>query len=112
MRFLTTVVAAVMAFFAAAQGGGPAQLLPPEQLTTIHVGDLAEVRVDTDRHYSLSSADDALTLIRQAEEQRTTVYVFRAASPGRQTLVLTPRDPGPDGCISCVTVHYFAAVVR
>jgi hypothetical protein len=84
----------------------------PEQPATIRVGDLAAVRVDSERHYSVGSAGDALTLIKRAEERTTTVYVFRGVAPGHHTLVLTPRDPVPDGCVSCVTLHYFITVVR
>jgi len=51
-------------------------------------------------------------LLKRTEERETTVYRYRAVAPGNQTLVLTPRDPGPDGCISCVTVHYFITVAR
>ena len=40
------------------------------------------------------------------------MYVYRAVAAGNQTLVLTPRDSGPDGCVSCVTVHYFVTVAR
>jgi hypothetical protein len=70
------------------------------------------MRVDSDRGYAVGSAGNALTLIKRVEESRTTVYVYRAVAPGHQTFVLTPRDPGPDGCISCVTVHYFITVVK
>jgi hypothetical protein len=91
---------------------GCSPTLQPEQHATIRVGDLATVRVDSARHYSLASAGDALTLLRQGEEGTTTLYVFSGAAPGQATLVLTPRDPGPDNCISCVTLHYFITVVR
>ena len=86
--------------------------LQPEQPATIQVGDLAAMRVDSDAHYAATSAGSSLRLIKRAEERSTTVYVYRAVVPGQQTFVLTPRDPGPDGCISCVTVHYFITVVR
>jgi hypothetical protein len=86
--------------------------LEPEGTTTIRVGDVAAMRVDADRHYSVGTAGDSLTLIRQAEREGTTAYVYRAVAPGKQTLVLTPRETGPDGCISCVTVHYFVTVIQ
>ena len=43
---------------------------------------------------------------------RRGAYSLGAVAEGHQTLVLTPRDPGPDGCISCVTVHYFITVAK
>jgi pimeloyl-ACP methyl ester carboxylesterase len=36
----------------------------------------------------------------------------RAVAPGNQTLIATPRGPTPDGCVSCVTVHYFIKVIE
>ena len=86
--------------------------LEPERPEIIRVGEVAEVRVDTARHYTVGSAGDSLTLIKRAEERRITAYVYRAVAPGQHTFVLTPRDDGPDGCVSCVTVHYFITVVR
>jgi len=86
--------------------------LAPEQLTTLRVGDVAAVRTETSRHFGVGSAGNSLALIKQAEDHGTTAYVYRAVAPGRQTFVLSPREPGADGCISCVTVHYFIAVVR
>ena len=61
--------------------------LRPEEPSILHVGDIAEVRL-------------------------ATVYRYRAVTAGNHTLVLTPRDPGPDGCVSCVTVHYFIQVAK
>jgi hypothetical protein len=86
--------------------------LEPERPATIRVGDATEVRVDSAQHYQVGSAGDSLTLIKRAEKHGTTAYVYRAVAAGRQTFVLTPRDAGPDGCVSCVTVHYFITVVR
>ena len=86
--------------------------LQPEQPATVRVRDLAAVRVDAGRHYAVGSDGNSLTLVKRAEERKTTVYLYRAVAPGHQTLVLTPRDPGPDGCVSCVTVHYFITVAK
>ena len=86
--------------------------LRPEEQAILHVGDIAEVRVASDRHYTVGSAGTALTLMKRIDEHGTTVYRYRAVTAGNHTLVLTPRDPGPDGCVSCVTVHYFIQVAR
>jgi hypothetical protein len=86
--------------------------LQPEEQAILHIGDVGEVRVATDRHYTVGAAGTALSLIKRTNERGTTVYLFRAVAVGNQTLVLTPRDPGPDGCVSCVTVHYFIQVAR
>jgi hypothetical protein len=87
--------------------------LQPELPAQIRVGDIAEISVDRAPHYSMNSAGTSLTLVKKKTEQgASSVYVFRAVTPGQQTFVLTPRDSGPDGCISCVTVHYFVSVVH
>jgi hypothetical protein len=106
------IIPVVVAFFCVCTGCRPVAELQPEQPATLHVGDLAAVRVDSDRHYAVGFAGNSLTLIKRAEERGTTLFVYRAVAPGHQTFVLTPRDPGPDGCISCVTVHYYITVVR
>jgi hypothetical protein len=108
----TAAVPVVVAFACTCAGCRPVAELQPAQPATIRVGDLAAVRVDSDIHFSVGSAGSSLTLIKRAEERSTTVYVYRAIVPGQQTFVLTPREPGPDGCISCVTAHYFITVVR
>ena len=65
----------------------------------------------SDRHYSISSAGSSLALVKQMQQHDMTVHVYHAVEVGNQTLVATPRDPGPDGCVSCVTVHYFIKVI-
>ena len=86
--------------------------LRPEKRASLHIGDVAAIRVDSNRHYSIGLAGTALALLKRTEERDTTVYLYRAVAAGNQTIVLTPRDPGPDGCISCVTVQYFVQVVK
>jgi hypothetical protein len=50
--------------------------------------------------------------MKQTQQDDTTIYIYRAVELGDQTLVATPREPGPGGCISCVTVHYFIKVIQ
>jgi hypothetical protein len=86
--------------------------LQPEVPTTLHVGQTATVQVPSDRHYHVSSAGSSLALAKETKENNTTIYVYHAVEVGNQTLVATPREPGPGGCISCVTVHYVIQVVQ
>ena len=86
--------------------------LQPEELVTLHVGQLAAIEVLSERHYGMGFAGSSLMLLKQTQQRDTTMYLYRAIGVGRQTFVATPRDPGPDGCISCVTVHYFINVVE
>jgi hypothetical protein len=84
--------------------------LEPEVPATLHVHQVAAVQMPSDQ-YMVGSAGSSLVLIKQKQEQGTTVYLYRAVAPGNQTLIATPRGPTPDGCVSCVTVHYFIKVV-
>jgi hypothetical protein len=94
-------------------GGSLASVqLQPGAPTTLRVGETAAVQLPSDRHYHLGSAGSSLTLTKQMQQHDTTIYVYRAVEVGDQALVATPRDPGSDGCISCVTVHYFIRVIR
>lgn len=86
--------------------------LEPERPATLHVGQVVAVQLPSEPHYVIGSAGSSLLLTKQAERRNTTVYSYRAVEAGNQTLVATPRDPGPDGCISCVTVHFFIKVVE
>ena len=105
-------LAVIVSFWFGGTGCTSVAELQPEQRTRIRVGERATVRVESDRRYAVGSVGRSLTLIKQAGEHGTTIYVYRAVAPGDQTFVLTPRNPGPDGCVSCVTVHYFVTVVR
>ena len=86
--------------------------LEPERPTTVHVGQTVAVQLSSARHYAIGSAGTSLLLTKQVERRSTTVHVYRAVEVGNQTLVATPRDPGPAGCISCVTARYFIKVVE
>lgn len=86
--------------------------LQPEAPATLHVGEIAVLRVTSERHYAIGGAGSALVLMNQADEDDTTSYFYRAVRAGNQTFVATPRDPGADGCVSCVTVHYFVKVIE
>jgi hypothetical protein len=87
-------------------------VLKPEQDTTLHVGESAAVRFGSERQYTIGSGGGSLVLIRQlTDKDGATVYVYRAAHVGPDTLVATPVGIQPGGCISCVTRHYFIRVV-
>jgi len=111
-RVGTGWLAGLLALFFVSTAIAASVQLRPEEPARLHVGDVAVVRVASAPQYFVGSAGTALMLMKRTEERGTTVYRYRAVAPGNQTLVLTPRDPGPDGCISCVTVHYFITVAR
>jgi hypothetical protein len=106
------VVPAIVAFSCACGGTLAVVQLQPEDPSTLRVGDVAAVRVDAGRQYSIGSAGTSLVLTKRSEERGESVYFYRAVAAGHQTFVLTPRDSGPDGCVSCVTVHYFVTVTK
>ena len=104
------VAAAAMAFGC---GGSLASIrLQPEAPATLHVGETAVVQLPADRHYQINSAGRSLALTKQRQQRDTNTFIYRAVEVGNHTLVATPRDPGPGGCISCVTVHYFIRVIE
>ena len=78
----------------------------------LHVGQIATVHVPSERHYTIGSAGSSLVLLKLKDQRGTTIYFYRAAEIGNQTLVATPGGLGPGQCISCVTVHYFINVIQ
>ena len=86
--------------------------LQPERDSVVHVGEVAELRVASNEQFSIGTAGNALILLKQKQSKGETIYVYRAVTVGDQAFVATPRDPGPDGCVSCVTLHYFAKVIQ
>jgi hypothetical protein len=112
MRNVRIAWPAAIALLGACSAVNSAVALRPEEQGFLHIGDTAAIRVASDPHYSIGSAGTALELVKQTGEHGTTVYLYRAVAAGDHTLVLTPREPGPDGCVSCVTVHYFIHVAK
>jgi hypothetical protein len=110
MRRVTWAALAAGAFFWAC-GAPKVVQLQPEEPSILHVGDVAAVRVPAESDDAIGTAGQALALIKRTGKRGTLVYFYRAVASGNQTFVLTPRIPGPDGCISCLTVHYFVKVV-
>jgi hypothetical protein len=106
------LIAANAAVVFACGGTLPSVRLQPEAPTTVHVGETIAVQLPAERHYHLGSAGSSLALMKQLQQHDTTIYIYRAVEAGNHTLVASPRDPGPGGCISCVTVHYFVKVIR
>jgi hypothetical protein len=84
----------------------------PEDLATLHVGEIAAVHMPSQRHQMIGSAGSALVLMRQKQQQGTTIYFYRAAEIGNQTILALPKGLELGHCISCVTVHYFIRVVQ
>ena len=77
----TVVVQIIAACLCIWTGCRPTAELLPEQPATVHVGELAAVRVDSARGYSVGSAGDSLKLIKPWKERTTTIYVYRASHP-------------------------------
>jgi hypothetical protein len=93
-------------------GGALASVrLKPEEPATLHVGQVAAVQMPPD-HSIVGSAGSSLVLVKQTQQKGTTVYLYRAVASGNQTFVALPREPTPDGCVSCVTFHYFVTVIQ
>jgi hypothetical protein len=82
------------------------QAIPPEEQTTIGVGQLARVSIPATYHYSVEAAGDSLVEVRRSKG----AVIYRAAKPGFETILLSPKVPNGH-CISCATIHYFVRVV-
>ena len=106
------VCPAAIALLGACSAVGSLVTLRPEERASLHIGDVAAVRVASDPQYAIGSAGTALVLMKRTDEHGATEYLYRAVAAGNHTLVLTPREPGPDGCVSCLTVHYFIQVAK
>jgi hypothetical protein len=112
MKALAIFVLAVATVpLARANADVPVQLLA-EQQSLLHIGQTATLRVQSNGQFSIGSAGDALVLTERKQQRGDTVYIYRAARVGNHTFVATPKNPGPDGCISCVTIHYFVKVIQ
>ena len=85
--------------------------LQPEQRATLHLGEVAAVEVSQPEDL-MGSAGDSLVLLKRAYQRGTTIYFYRAVKVGNYVLVVSPKDIPSGQCISCVTTHYFATVVR
>ena len=87
--------------------------LAVEQRTTLHVGELAVLKIPSDRRYSrYSNADPdgawrrVFGLVKRSRRDMT----FRAMRPGSGAIIISPNVPNGE-CISCATLHYFIEVV-
>jgi CheY-like chemotaxis protein len=129
MRSLATPCLAVLLIAAPCCASALGSLqLKLEERTTLHVGQIATLRLPSARPCDVESAGDALVPIKPAhpagatvqktrsETMRITpsagavVLVYRAARPGDETILIVPPSP-PNGCVDCVTRHYFVTVL-
>ena len=87
------------------------RLQPMIVRNTLHVGEIGAVQLPSERRYTVGGGD-SVVFMRRKEQHGTTTYFFRAVKVGYATLIATPRDLGPDNCISCVTEHNFIEVIQ
>ena len=104
-------VATVVAMFAACAHTPISVRLAPEDRTTLHVGEIGTLQMPSEHQYLIGSAGSSLVLLKQEHQPRATVYFYRAAHTGDQTLVATPAGLQSGQCVSCVTLHYFVTVL-
>lgn len=88
--------------------GKPQTILAPEDTTTLHVGDLALLRIRSGGEYSRfpGSTGNAIILARRSGD----TLIYRAVRPGPDVIVVSPKVSDHE-CLSCATVHYFVNVV-
>jgi hypothetical protein len=93
--------------------GAPSSVrLTEGQTTFLRVGELAVLRIPTDRRYTYrpklgpdGAWREVLTAVRRSRRE----VLFRATAAGRGVVLLTPDVPRGE-CISCVTRRYFVEV--
>jgi hypothetical protein len=101
--------------FTAMCGCGPtlaSMRVQPEELATLHVGEIAVVHMPSQQHHIIGSGGSAMVLMKQKQQHGTTIYFYRANEIGNQTILAIPKGLELGHCISCVTVHYFIRVVQ
>jgi hypothetical protein len=79
-----------------------------EQRTTLHVGELAVLRIPSDSRYShfQGNTGPRLALVRRLPHS----ILYRAVRVGPEVIVISP-DGANLECISCATLHYFIQIV-
>lgn len=84
-----------------------------EERTTLHVGQTAVLMMPSPGHFRIGSAGKALAPIERTQREGPIFYLYRAARPGDEVILVTPiaSEMPADGCISCVTRHYFVTVL-
>jgi len=83
--------------------------------TTLHVGQIAVLRLNAARPYSVTLEGEAVAPIGEGqtveEPQSERTYSYRAVRAGTATLLITPTDQRKGDCVDCVTRHCFLTVV-
>ena len=79
-----------------------------DEMTTLHVGELAVLQIPADRRYSRfrGGNTERLVLVRRSRHS----VLYRAVRAGRDVIVISPDVPNGE-CVSCATLHYFITVV-
>lgn len=108
--------AAVIAFAAAlaasyALAGAPEHVpLRAGQRLTLHVGQIADLKLPSGHPYTVDLEGDSLTPMESGAVENH-VRSYRAAHPGNATLLIVPADLKLNSCVDCVTRHCFLTVV-
>ena len=103
------VVAAVSSALLASAQKPATVRVEQEQSSTVHVGQIASVRVPA--NHSFGGAAPTLKLVGRFKQRGATVYLYRAIRAGNATFVASPNNLKPGDCISCVTIHWFITIV-
>lgn len=76
--------------------------------TTLHIGQIAVLRLSPNHPYSVTLDGDAVVPLESAQNEAT--HSYRAVHPGNATLLITPTDQKKKDCVDCVTRHCFLTV--
>jgi hypothetical protein len=107
---IVIMFAAVLAASPAQSGEFPHLPLRPGQTITLHVGQIADLKLPSGHPYTVDLEGDSVTSMETgAAEHR--VRSYRGAHPGNASLLIVPADLKPNSCVDCVTRHCFLTVI-
>jgi hypothetical protein len=111
MRTAIVITFAAVLAASPAQSGKPAHLpLRPGQSLTVHVGQIADLKLPSGHPYTVDLEGDSITPVESGAAENH-VRSYRAAHPGNATLLILPADLKPHSCVDCVTRHCFLTVI-
>jgi len=77
--------------------------------TTLHVGQIAVLRLGFGQSYSVKLEGDVVVPLNTPQSERT--HSYRAVRAGNASLLITPTDRKEGKCVDCVSRHCFLTVV-
>ena len=78
--------------------------------TTLHLGQIAVLKIPSNREYRITLEGDSVLLLEGARQGKGR-YLYRAVRSGTSTFIIVPADLKDGDCVSCVTRHCFVRII-